>query len=91
MNCEIINALKIRRLLSVLMNLANLVRACNFKFPFLQSSFTYFSKVRLLPIAMPRNFSLELTSITEPLKLMDFTLKGDKNKWHFEAFALKLL
>ena len=40
---------------------------------------------------MPRNFSLELPSITERLILIDFALKGDKNKYHFEAFALKLL
>ena len=62
------------------MNLAHLVGACNFKFPFLQSSFICFSKVKLLSIAMPRNFSLELPSITELLILMDFALKGDKNK-----------
>ena len=80
MNCEIINALNIRHLFSVLMNLAHLVRACNFKFPFLQSSFICFSKVKLLSIVMPRNFSLELPSITELLILMDFALKGDKNK-----------
>ena len=80
MNCEIINALNIRRLFSVLMNLAHLVRACNFKFPFLQSSFICFSKVKLLSIVMPRNFSLELPSITELLILMDFALKGDKDK-----------
>ena len=73
------------------MNLAHLVRACNFKFPFLQSSFICFSKVKLLSIVMPRNFSLELRSITELLILMDFALKGDKKKRHFEAFALKLL
>ena len=29
---------------------------------------------------MPRNFSLELPSIPEFLTLMDFALKGDKNK-----------
>ena len=40
---------------------------------------------------MPRNFSLELPSITELLILIDFTSKGDKNKWHFQAFTLKLL
>ena len=57
------------------MNLAHLVRECNFKFPFLQSSFLCFSKVKLL----------------ELLILMDFALKDDKNKLHFEAFALKLL
>ena len=80
MNCEIINALNIRRLFSVFMNLAHLVGACNFKFPFLQSSFICFSKVKLLSIVMPRNFSLELPSITELLILMDFALKGDKDK-----------
>ena len=47
--------------------------------------------LKLLSIAMPRNVSLELPSVTELLILMDFALKGDKNKWHFEAFALKLL
>ena len=31
------------------------------------------------------------TFITELLILMDFALKDDKNKLHFEAFALKLL
>ena len=40
---------------------------------------------------MPRNLSLELPSVTELLILMDFALKGDKNKWHFAGFALKLL
>ena len=62
------------------MNLAHLVRACNFNFPFLQSSFICSSKVTLLSIVMPRNFSLELPSVTELLILMDFALKGDKNK-----------
>ena len=61
------------------MNLAHLVRACNFKFPLLQS-YLCFSKVKLLLIVMPRNFSLELSSITELLILMNFVLKGDKNK-----------
>ena len=42
-----------------------------------------FSKAKTLSIVMPINFSLELPSITELLILMDFTLKGDKNKWHF--------
>ena len=46
---------------------------------------------KLLSIEMPRNFSLELPSVLELLILMDFALKGDKNKRHFEAFALKLL
>ena len=40
---------------------------------------------------MSRNISLELPSITELLMLTDFAIKGDKNKLHFEAFALKLL
>ena len=40
---------------------------------------------------MPRNFSTELPTITELLILMDFALKDEKNKLHFEAFALKLL
>ena len=40
---------------------------------------------------MPRNFSLELPSVTELLILIYFALKGEKNKWHFEAFALELL
>ena len=80
MNYEIANALNIRRLFPVLMNSAHLVRACNFKFLFLQSSFTFFSKVKLLSIVMSRSFSLELPSITELLALMDFALKGDKNK-----------
>ena len=71
------------------MDLAHLAKACNFKFSFLQCSL--FSKVKLLPIVMPRNFSLELPSVTELLILMDFALKGDKNKWHFAGFALKLL
>ena len=62
------------------MNLAHLVRACNFKFPFLQSSFICFSKVKLLSIVMSKNFSLELPSIAELLILMDFVLKGDQNK-----------
>ena len=73
------------------MNSAHLVRAGNFIFPFLQSSFICFSKEKLLSIVMPRNFTLELPSITELLILMDFALKGDENKWHFDAFALKLL
>ena len=33
--------------------------------------------------------SLDLPSITELLILMDFALKGDKNKWHFQVIALK--
>ena len=37
---------------------------------------------------MPRNFSQELSSITELSILMDFALIGDKDKWHFKAFAL---
>ena len=61
------------------MNLAHLVRACNFKFPFYKAHLC-FSKVKLLSIVMPRNFSLELRSITELLILMDFALKGDKDK-----------
>ena len=76
---------------SVLVNMGHLVGACNFKLPFLQSSFICLSKVKLLSIVMPRNFSLELPSITELLILMDFSLKGVKNKLHFETFALKLL
>ena len=40
---------------------------------------------------MSRAFSLELPSIIELLILMDFALKGGKNKLHFKAFALKLL
>ena len=40
---------------------------------------------------MPRKFSLELPSIAELLILIDFALKGNKNKSHFEAFPLKLL
>ena len=71
------------------MNLEHLVRAFNFKLPFLQDSFICFSKVKLLSTVMPRNFSLELPSITELLILLDFALKGDKS--HFEAFTLKLL
>ena len=73
------------------MNLAHLVRACNFKLPFFESPFICFSKAKLLSIVMPRKLPLELLSITEPLILMDFALKGDKNKWHFEVIALKLL
>ena len=40
-----------------------------------------FSKVKTLSIVMPINFALERPSITELLILMDFTLKGDKNKF----------
>ena len=40
---------------------------------------------------MAKNFSLELHSITELLILMNFALRGDKNKWYFEAFGLELL
>ena len=40
---------------------------------------------------MSRAFSLELPSVIELLILMDFALKGGKNKLHFKAFALKLL
>ena len=40
---------------------------------------------------MSRAFSQELPSIIELLILMDFTLKGGKNKLRFKAFALKLL
>ena len=40
----VMKGLNIRHLFSALMNLAHLVRACNFKFPFLQSSFICFSK-----------------------------------------------
>ena len=76
----VMKGLNIRHLFSALMNLAHLVRACNFKFPFLQSSFICFSKVKLLLIVMPRNFSPELSSITELLILMNFVLKDDKNK-----------
>ena len=75
MNCEIVNALNIRGLLSVLMNFAHLVRAI----PFLAKLIYIFSEV-LSIVVMPINFSLELTSITELLILLDFTLKGDKNK-----------
>ena len=80
LNCEIINALNIRRLFSVLMNLAHLIRVCYFTFPSLQSSFICFSKAKLLSIVMSRNFSLEVPSITEFLLLMGFALKGDKTK-----------
>ena len=73
------------------MNVAHLIRIFDFKCFFLQSSFIYFSKVKLLSIAMPRNFSLELHSITKPLILMDFALKGNNNKLHFEGLALKSL
>ena len=89
MTCETINTLNIRRLFSVLVNFAYLVGAYNFKLPFFQSSFICFSKVKLLSIVMPGNFLQELPSITELLILMDFALKGDKNKLHFETFALK--
>ena len=51
------------------MNLASLVRACNFIFLFLQSSFICFSKVKLLSAVIPRKFSLQLPSITELLIL----------------------
>ena len=51
-----------------------------------------FSKIKLLlSIVMLTRFSLELPSIKELLVLTDFSLKGDKNKWHFEAHALKVL
>ena len=76
---SVMKGLNIRHLFSALMNLAHLVRACNFKFPFLHSSFICFSIVKLISIVMPRNFSLELRSIKELLILMDFALKGDKN------------
>ena len=36
-------------------------------------------------------FSLELPSIKELLVLTEFSWKDDKNKWHFEAHALKVL
>ena len=65
---------------------AHLVTACNFKFLFFQNS--CFSKVKLQSMVMPRNFSQELSSITELSILMDFALIGDKDKWHFQAFAL---
>ena len=89
MNCGIINALNIRRIFAAPMNLAHLVIACNIKLPFLQISFICFFKVKLLSIAMPKNFSLELHSVRELLILMDFALKFDKYKCLFEAFALK--
>ena len=58
------------------MNLVHLVRACIFKLLFLQSFIICFSKVKLLSIVMPRNFSLELTSITE---LSILTILTEKN------------
>ena len=62
------------------MSLAHIVGACPFKFPFLQNSFIRFSKLKLLSIVMPRNFSLELPSIIELVILIDFALKCNKNK-----------
>ena len=75
MDCEIINVLNMRRVFPVLMNLAHLVRAFNFKFPFLQSSFICFSKVKLLSIVMPRNVPLELPFKTEPLTFWGICFK----------------
>ena len=50
-----------------------------------------FFKSKVIINCNARNFSLELPSIKARLTLMNFALKGDKNKWHFEAFALKYL
>ena len=79
MNYEIINPLNIRRLFSVLMNLAHLVKLCNFKSPFLQSSFICLSKVKLLSVVMPRNFSLEYLYY-RTFNIDGCFIKGDKNR-----------
>ena len=68
------------------MNLAHLVRGCNFK-----SHLYVFQKQSYYQLSCQEILSLELPSNTKLLILMDFALKGDKNKWDFEAFALKLL
>ena len=57
------------------MNLAHLVRACNFKF-----HLYVFQKQSYYQLSCQEILSLELPSNTELLILMDFALKGDKNK-----------
>ena len=49
-----IDDLSIRRLFSVLMNLAHLVRACHFKLSFLQSLLIYLSKVKIAINCYPK-------------------------------------
>ena len=89
MDCEIINTLNVRTFFSCtylfISNEHVILNCLHYK------AIILFSKVDLLSIAMPRNFSVELPSITGRLILMDFPLKRDQNKLHFEAFALKLL
>ena len=60
----------------MLINLAHLERAYNFKLLFLQR----FRKVKLLSVVKLRHFTLGIPSIKELLILMDFALKGNKNK-----------
>ena len=74
---EIVNLLNTRCLFSVLMNLAHLVRASNLNYLSYKVHLC-FSKAKLLSIVMPKNVSLEVPSTAE--LLMDFSLKGDKDK-----------
>ena len=57
---------------------------------FLHNSFLFFSNVKLLSTVTSRNLSLEFPSMEGLLIIMDFKLKGDQNKLHFDWFALKL-
>ena len=58
---------------------------------FYKAHLCFFSKVKFLSIVMPRNFCLKLSFRKGLLILMDFALKGDKDKRYFDAFALKLM
>ena len=60
----------------MLINLAHLERAYSFNLLFLQR----FPKVKLLSVVTLRHVPLRIPSIKELLILMDFALKGNKNK-----------
>ena len=75
------NNLNIRRPFSALMNLSHLVRAFDFTLTgFLTKLIYMFFKSKVTINCYAKKLSLELPCIMELLILMDFTLKGDKNK-----------
>ena len=75
----------IRCLFSVLMIFAHLVRACNLKFHFLQSSFICFSKVKHIN-ELCKSGNLKLHALTKCAK---FT-STDKRHLIFKAFIISL-
>ena len=93
MNSEIINALNIRCLFSVLVNLAHFVRACNFKFPLLQSSFICFTFEKHIN-ELCKKWNLRLHALTRCAKIMStekrhliFTINRNAKKFFIRTIT----